>query len=316
MIRILTLGAALTLAAPLFAQQQNCGLPAGAGGTLSASGGNVAPGSQNPDPGFSGESSGLSFTQFLYINPDDLVFDTLSGTNAPRILFADNDGRADPAADLGLAIGDRFCVQSMSFSLDVLQRQIDTLYTSSFFGVPCCDFAEVSQGVDVCSLMQDAGILAGADLEDYNDLADFAVAYGIQASLESIFFLVDSFINIVPPGSPCTAGAPLCYATSNRLCYTVDTVSTVGGPLAWEAGAELLPNPARGVTTLRFRARSAGEGVLRVHDALGRRLRERRLALAPGANALTLDLDGLAPGLYPIAISGPQGRASLTLVVE
>jgi len=312
----LCLLAIVLFAGPMTAQLQNCGLPAGSGGTISAAGGTVAPGSLSPAPALTGESAGLSFVQYLFLNPNDLVLDTLSGQTGPRIIFANNTGQADPAADLGLSVGDEFCVMSMSFSLDILQRQVDTLYTSSFFGVPCCDFAEVTQGVDVCSLMVDAGIVNGSDLADYNDLADFALAYGIQASLESIFFLVDSFINIVPPGSPCTAGAPMCYATSNQICYLVDTATGLLGSQIWETNLALAPNPAHQAVRMTFTSRLAGEATLQLVDVTGRLRQTQRLAMVAGENRLTVALDGLAAGLYAVYLDGPEGRASARLVVE
>jgi hypothetical protein len=300
--------------AVLMAQSANCSLSPDAGGTLAASGGVVSPDGLSPDPMLSGESAGLSFVQYVFTNPNDEVFDSISGLSGARIIFANNSGQVVPS-DLGLEVGDQFCVSSLSFSLDILQRQVDTLYGSEFFGVPCCDFAEVSQGVDVCSLMVDAGIIEGADLEDYNDLADFAVAYGIQASLESIFFLVDSFINIVPPGSPCTAGAPMCYAVSNTVCFSVDTVSAVGGinaSLDWA----LFPNPARLEAQLEFTTDRSGTASIELFDAQGKLVMEQSFQHLAGHHRQAIALSELAPGLYQVVLHSQEGRASKVLLVE
>ncbi len=296
------------------AQSANCSLPAGSGGSLGVGPGNVAPMALSPDPMLTGESSGLSFVQFVFTNPNDLVTDTASGITAPRIIFANNSGQVIPD-DLGLDIGDQFCVRSMSFSLDVLQRQIDTLLTSSFGAAACCDFAELIQGVDVCSLLVDAGIASGSDLEDYNDLADFAVAYGIQASLESIFFLIDSTINIVPPGSPCTAGSPMCYAVSNEICFTVDTASAIGTP-AWTEDLKLFPNPATAKVHFQFETDRSGMLRLQLIDAQGRQVLERSIQYSQGQNALTLSTEMLVPGMYQVLLDSPEGRESRMLVVE
>jgi hypothetical protein len=304
---------------PLRAQSQNCDLPAGVGGTLSAGSSTSLIGFLSPTITRSGESAGLDLVQYVFTNPNDPVFDDFSGRTGARILLANDNGRVEPQADLGLEQGDEFCVFSWSFSLSVLQDQVDTLYNSSFLSVPCCLFAEATQGVDVCSLMQDAGILEGADLEDFNDIASFAVAYGVEATFESISFLLDSFINVVPPGSPCTPGGRMCYATSNSLCFAVDTGSSTGFTQVLPAWAGSLvggPNPV--LDAYRFSLESAKSGSLdlNLYDQLGRRVYSRREYLQPGTNQFTLDLSHLPPGPYALRLLSQDGEAGLRLLLD
>ena len=69
------------------AQSVNCGLDASAGGTLSVTGGPTPLDNLSPDPGRSGESSGLDLIQYVFTNPNDLVTDTLTNTTGGDILF-------------------------------------------------------------------------------------------------------------------------------------------------------------------------------------------------------------------------------------
>jgi hypothetical protein len=303
----------------LSAQSQNCDLTSGAGGSLSAGSSTAFIGFLSPTITRSGESAGLDLVQYIFTNPNDPVFDDFSGRTGARILLANDNGRVDPAADLGLEQGDEFCVFSWSFSLSVLQDQVDTLYNSSFLGVSCCLFAEATQGVDVCSLMQDAGILEGADLEDFNDIASFAVAYGVQATFESISFLVDSFINVVPPGSPCTPGGRMCYATSNTLCFAVDTGSSTGFTQvmpSWAASLQAGPNPVLDRYRVSLESAAGGYLDLNLYDQLGRRVLTRRENLQPGTNQLDLDLSHLPPGPYALRLLSKDGEAGLRLLRE
>lgn len=311
-------------ASGLQAQTQNCTLAAGSGGTLSTGSGTAYVGSMSPIITRTGESSGLGLVQYVFVNPNDQVFDSFSGKTGARILLANNSGRVDAGADLGLEDGDEFCVFSWSFSLPVLQAQIDSLYNSEFSGVACCLFAQATQGVDVCSLLQDFGILEGADLEDFNDLADFAIAYGIQATFPSIAFLVDSFINTIPPGAPCTPGVPMCYAASNSLCFTVDTGSSVGinGPYSsygaeeWISALSLGPNPISEILNLSFNSRYEGQANLELLDLTGRLLHAQKLSLSPGENRHTLQIPRAPAGYYTMRLSSANWSVASPLLME
>ncbi|MBI1194188.1 MAG: T9SS type A sorting domain-containing protein [Bacteroidetes bacterium] len=323
LLRISLLVAGLLLCAPnLFAQGQNCDLPAGSGGTISPTSSTAIIGFLSPNLNFTGESSGLDLVQFVFTNPNDLVFDDFSGSTGPRILLANETGRLDPAADLGLVRGDEFCVFSWSFSLSVLQDQVDTLFNSSFSGVPCCLFAEATQGVDVCSLLIDSDIDEGSDLEDFNDIVEFAVAYGIQGTFPSIQFLVDSFINIVPLGSPCTPGRRMCWATSNTACFTVDTgtVMGIGSVEGLSSAAPYLsdlqagPNPASDFYQIGFNSSWSGQAQLHIIDATGRIVAQQPADLFLGNNQLPLNLAGYPAGYYAIRLITPQWSTALRVL--
>jgi|GEM_PF-1516609 len=315
--------AALLLAAPgLFAQGQNCDLPAGSGGTISPTSSTALIGYLSPNLNFSGESAGLDLVEFIFTNPDDLVFDEFSGTTGPRILLANTTGRVDPAADLGLERGDQFCVFSWSFSLSVLQDQVDTLFNSSFAGVPCCLFAEATQGVDVCSLLVDSDIDEGSDLENFNDIVEFAVAYGIQGTFPSIQFLVDSFINVVPLGSPCTPGQRMCWATSNTSCFTVDTGTSIGftpveglgsaAPFLSELQAG--PNPSTDFFQISFLSRWSGPVQVQVFDPTGRMLASDSRELVLGSNQVSVNVQDYPAGHYSVRLVTQDWTTSLRVL--
>jgi hypothetical protein len=76
------------------------------------------------------------------------------------------------------------------------------------------------------------------------------------------------------------------------------------GAASTSPGLALLPNPAHGSVRVRLPA-LAGAAPLQVLDGTGREL--RRLAPGPGAET-TLDLSGLAPGLYLLRCGAATGR--------
>jgi len=325
LLRSTFLIAGLLLAAPtLFAQAQNCSLPSGSGGTISPTSSTALIGYLSPNLNFAGESSGLDLVQFVFTNPNDLVFDDFSGSTGPRILLANETGRVDPAADLALVRGDEFCVYSWSFSLSVLQAQVDTLFNSSFLGVPCCLFAEATQGVDVCSLLIDSDIDEGSDLQDFNDIADFAVAYGIQGTFPSIQFLVDSFINIVPLGSPCTPGQRMCWATSNTACFTVDTgtfmglspVEGLGSAAPFISELQGGPNPASDFYQLSFKSLWSGLAEVQIHDATGRVVAHQQTDLYLGYNQLPITLAGYPAGYYSVRLITQTWTTALRVLIN
>ena len=69
------------------------------------------------------------------------------------------------------------------------------------------------------------------------------------------------------------------------------------GPLAARLTG-VAPNPFRTRTRVGVEAPTAGTGVLRVFDALGRQVAAHAVTLAPGVNALDVDGGALAAGLY------------------
>ncbi len=169
-------------------------------------------------------------------------------------------------------------------------------------------------------MLASSGIIEGTDLEDFNDIVDFAVAYGIQPTFASISFLVDSFINVVPPGSPCTAGSPMCYATSNTSCFTVDTGTSTGftqllqapGISQWQAG----PNPVQNMFQISFLSQYNGPLEMEVTDMTGRLVLRQKEAIFNGKNQFELDFSGLAPGYHMVRLITPEWTTATRALVE
>jgi len=79
----------------------------------------------------------------------------------------------------------------------------------------------------------------------------------------------------------------------------------------------LAPNPTRGTTTVQLPAGlAAGPATLTLLDALGRVMRATTVALAAGTTATTLDVAGLAPGVYALRVAVDQRLGTARLVVE
>ena len=108
--------------------------------------------------------------------------------------------------------------------------------------------------------------------------------------------------------------------TNNLGCTATQTLYPWGRPTAAQqaralgAQATLWPNPAAGTATLALAEAPAGGATVQVLDALGRVLQTR--TLPAGAAALTLDVGGLAAGVYAVRVSAVAGSFAKRLVRE
>lgn len=75
----------------------------------------------------------------------------------------------------------------------------------------------------------------------------------------------------------------------------------------------LAPNPANASARLRFDAVPAANTRVALVDLTGRQI--RRWAVAPGAQELTLDVQGLPGGIYSVVVENAVGRVARKLVV-
>ncbi len=76
------------------------------------------------------------------------------------------------------------------------------------------------------------------------------------------------------------------------------------------------PNPARGVTTIKFCLPAAGEATLAVYDLAGRRVATNPTAFYhEGENEIAVDVSSLAPGVYTYRLEAGGAAAARKLVV-
>jgi hypothetical protein len=115
-------------------------------------------------------------------------------------------------------------------------------------------------------------------------------------------------------------------ATFGSLTLTAPSGSNTGyvagvafQPLGTSAatlpGLALFPNPAHGRAELRLPAGTAPFSVS-VLDALGRTVQHHEAAATAAGRAITLELGGLAPGVYAVRVQQGAARALQKLVVE
>jgi hypothetical protein len=76
----------------------------------------------------------------------------------------------------------------------------------------------------------------------------------------------------------------------------------------------LFPNPARTEVNVRF-AGLAGGCLIRLYNATGQLVSQRALPSAQ-VGELRLDIGELPSGLYTVALQGPHGTLTQTLVVQ
>ncbi len=230
--------------ATLNAQVQNCGLAAGSGGTLSTSQPTIcADGSLWAPPTVSGYTAGLPNREYVFQDPSDIVYNEDSSAFGPRILAINSTGAFDPQA-AGLADGDQFIVTAVTYDLADLQSFAQTLLNGSFLFTPCCTFAELVQGIDVCSVYNSVGIFNGSDVTGLGPWVNSILAFGGADALDNIIYSWDQ-INL-QAGQPCTGSLPLCYATSTDL--TVDIVCSFTCSTATPPSNPIHTNSATRVT--------------------------------------------------------------------
>lgn len=102
--------------------------------------------------------------------------------------------------------------------------------------------------------------------------------------------------------------------TITKLGYIeVSTCAGIEAPL--QQDVQLFPNPAKGVTTLRFASPHHGFDKCELFDATGKLL--RRIVVASESTVVSLDVQGVKAGFYILSLSNQNGqRLNLKLVVK
>lgn len=75
----------------------------------------------------------------------------------------------------------------------------------------------------------------------------------------------------------------------------------------------LWPNPTHGQVYVNLIAAGASTAVMRVYDSKGSLLKEKRAAVLPGNNQLTIDLTSLPAGMYTLIIQNNEDRNTTTI---
>ena len=102
-----------------------------------------------------------------------------------------------------------------------------------------------------------------------------------------------------------------------RTPVTVDDIrealspeAKTGAASGGDAAAGAFPNPASGSATIRFVMERAGTARVRLFDAAGRTVVDRRVERGEGPQALRVDVSGLAPGAYVYRVEGAAREAT------
>jgi hypothetical protein len=203
----------------------NCGAPASAAGTLTATGSTtLAPGDLISPPSLSGYSAGLPNREYALFDANTIVFNGDSTISGPLFVSANLTGAFNPGA-LGFGDGDDLCVRYVSYDRTVIRNAVDELLNGSFLFTPCCNLIPtfVPDIGDVCSLLNAAGINGPSDVNNLNDVFNVVIALGGSGSLESLVDVIDNEINtLVASGTPCTGGSALCYSSTAAVCYSIE----------------------------------------------------------------------------------------------
>ena len=111
------------------------------------------------------------------------------------------------------------------------------------------------------------------------------------------------------PGDPCDDGdATTVYDVIDADCDCVGEVDRVDEFGQW--GIELFPTPVQDVMRLQFRGQASGQSTLTLKNAAGQTVRTELLQ-----GDATVDVSGLAEGLYFVTLDGAWGSATRRVVV-
>lgn len=165
-----------------------------------------------------------------------------------------------------------------------------------------------------------------ARLVDAGPSASFAWAQAVGSTFYSTASGLSSSGNQVylagSAGGNAAFGNQTTTGTSNTqyafLAAVTDAVALPTlAPVALAEGLALFPNPAHHATTVQLPAGlAAGAATLTVLDATGRAVRSRTATLPAGTSQTTLDVAGLAPGVYTLRVAVAESLHTTRLVVE
>jgi hypothetical protein len=79
---------------------------------------------------------------------------------------------------------------------------------------------------------------------------------------------------------------------------------------------DFFPNPTNSLATLKVISTQDGEGFVRVFDALGRAVVERRVGLVTGSNLVELNVSSLPAGTYHALVNFNGQQFQKKLVVS
>lgn len=115
------------------------------------------------------------------------------------------------------------------------------------------------------------------------------------------------------------------YKNAANLFFRIAVVSNTGerlysslfkSPCSVNSFLSIVPNPIYSTAILRIGSQTTERVRLMVVDTRGNILQKRETTLSQGANSLTLDMSGLTPGYYNIAIQRMNGTQDVLNVLK
>jgi photosystem II stability/assembly factor-like uncharacterized protein len=117
-----------------------------------------------------------------------------------------------------------------------------------------------------------------------------------------------------------SSGIYTVEVTDKNHCTYRDTIlfaaTAIEGDLSELIGLQLYPNPTRSELNLRFQSQKAGQGVVKLQNAVGQVMYQQPLQIAPGENSIQLSLSDLSAGLYILSLEAHGESLHSRVVVE
>lgn len=162
-----------------------------------------------------------------------------------------------------------------------------------------------------------SNVLLVAIHQTYTDDMASTALNDVEYTTDGYFFLKPGVKSVLLASSTITQVAEDGQTNSAEQSQMLDE-SAVGvqEALAQQIGMELWPNPAQGSVEVVCGVMAAGAMQLAILDGNGRTVLDRSGQLtAPGIRKETLDLAGLAPGVYLVRVADGQGAVGMKRLV-
>ena len=92
--------------------------------------------------------------------------------------------------------------------------------------------------------------------------------------------------------------------------------NTIHGDCSGQAVLTIWPNPVRDVLYMTIPSSEIRQANIQLFDVRGSIIKQETLGLLTGTNSASLELNGIAPGLYFLTISFSDGKAQTTKIIK
>jgi len=126
----------------------------------------------------------------------------------------------------------------------------------------------------------------------------------------------DSAIIVFLSSAATTTGVDGSFLYVDDLAFAGTVPNSVISVNNAAASMQVFPNPASGTATVYYRSNAAATTAVSIADMSGRSVKSFTTQTVTGENNITVDLKGIAQGLYIISVANENGTVQTKLMVN